>query len=127
MNALPAYWWRNNAIRSCSESESPFSSWIGSPRTLSASLCRTWCTGAGHMSVSPDAVRGAGDTTATRMTVADWTSLKRRRPITMLTGYDFSLAGVLDAVAELDVILVGDSVANVVYGHASTREVRWLW
>jgi ketopantoate hydroxymethyltransferase len=60
------------------------------------------------------------------LAVSDWVSLKGRRPITMLTGYDFSLAAVMDAVPQLDVLLVGDSVANVVYGHLSTREVRTL-
>lgn len=39
--------------------------------------------------------------------------------ITMLTGYDFSMAGILDK-AGIDMILVGDSAANVFAGHETT-------
>ena len=36
--------------------------------------------------------------------------------ITMLTGYDFSMARIIDT-AGIDVILVGDSASNVMSGH----------
>ncbi len=39
--------------------------------------------------------------------------------ISMLTGYDFSMAGILDK-AGIDIILVGDSAANVFAGHETT-------
>jgi len=39
--------------------------------------------------------------------------------ITMLTGYDFSMAGILDK-AGIDMILVGDSAANVFAGYETT-------
>jgi len=42
--------------------------------------------------------------------------------ITMLTAYDFPLASIIDK-AGIDMILVGDSVANVVLGLESTTEV----
>ncbi len=40
----------------------------------------------------------------------------------MLTAYDYPLASILDQ-CEVDIILVGDSLANVVLGLASTKEV----
>jgi len=43
-------------------------------------------------------------------------------PIVMLTAYDHTMASIL-ASAGLDVILVGDSLGNVVQGKGSTREV----
>ncbi len=46
----------------------------------------------------------------------------RRRPITMLTAYDYPIASFIDE-AGLDIILVGDSLANVVLGLNSTTEV----
>jgi len=42
--------------------------------------------------------------------------------ITMLTAYDFPLASFVDQ-AEIDMVLVGDSVANVVLGLESTTQV----
>lgn len=42
--------------------------------------------------------------------------------ITMLTGYDYLVARLLDQ-AGIDVILVGDSVGNVVQGHVTTLPV----
>lgn len=43
------------------------------------------------------------------------------KPITMLTAYDYPMAAFLDEVG-IDMILVGDSLANVVLGLASTAE-----
>ncbi len=44
---------------------------------------------------------------------------QRGEKITMLTGYDFSMAKILD-LAGIDVILVGDSAANVIAGYETT-------
>ncbi len=58
-----------------------------------------------------------------RMTVRSLASRKRRgEPISMLTAYDFSFARIFDA-AGIDVILVGDSLGNVVQGHDTTLPV----
>lgn len=40
----------------------------------------------------------------------------------MLTAYDYSMAGILDA-AGLDIILVGDSASNVMAGHETTLPI----
>ncbi len=45
-----------------------------------------------------------------------------RQPITMLTAYDASFAARLDA-ADIDCVLVGDSLGNVIQGHDSTLPV----
>ena len=42
--------------------------------------------------------------------------------ISMLTGYDYSMARILDA-AGVDVILVGDSASNVMAGHETTLPI----
>lgn len=42
--------------------------------------------------------------------------------ISMLTGYDFSMARIIDA-AGVDVILVGDSASNVMAGHETTLPI----
>jgi len=42
--------------------------------------------------------------------------------ISMLTAYDFSLAGIIDD-AGIDVILVGDSASNVMAGHETTLPI----
>jgi 3-methyl-2-oxobutanoate hydroxymethyltransferase len=47
---------------------------------------------------------------------------KQHQKITMLTAYDYPLASLVDA-AGVDMILVGDSLANVVLGLESTTEV----
>jgi len=57
-----------------------------------------------------------------RITVQDILSLKGKCKITMLTAYDYPLASLVDR-AGIDMILVGDSVANVVLGLDSTTKV----
>jgi 3-methyl-2-oxobutanoate hydroxymethyltransferase len=47
---------------------------------------------------------------------------KRGEKISMLTGYDFSLARILDD-AGIDIILVGDSASNVMAGHETTLPI----
>jgi 3-methyl-2-oxobutanoate hydroxymethyltransferase len=58
----------------------------------------------------------------TKITVQDILLLKGKRKITMLTAYDYPLASLIDK-AGIDIILVGDSVANVVLGLDSTTKV----
>ena len=57
-----------------------------------------------------------------KITVKDILSMKGKTKITMLTAYDYPLAGLIDR-AGIDMILVGDSVANVVLGLDSTTKV----
>jgi 3-methyl-2-oxobutanoate hydroxymethyltransferase len=57
-----------------------------------------------------------------KMTVDQIISLKGRRKITMLTAYDYPTASLVDK-AGIDMILVGDSLANVVLGLDSTTKV----
>ncbi|HVA60175.1 MAG TPA: 3-methyl-2-oxobutanoate hydroxymethyltransferase [Mycobacteriales bacterium] len=59
-----------------------------------------------------------------RVTVRDLLAAKRRgERWPMLTAYDALTAGVFDE-AGIPVLLVGDSAANVVYGHTTTLPVR---
>ncbi|WP_440764474.1 3-methyl-2-oxobutanoate hydroxymethyltransferase [Natronorubrum sp. DTA7] len=55
-------------------------------------------------------------------TVRDLREKAGDEPITMLTAYDAPTAGIVDD-AGVDVILVGDSVGNVVLGHETTVPV----
>lgn len=57
------------------------------------------------------------------MTIRDLFEKKTRGiAITMLTAYDYPMASILDS-AGIDIILVGDSLANVILGLESTKEV----
>src|SRR3989338_4562882 len=59
----------------------------------------------------------------TRITAGHILKKKRKhQKITMLTAYDYPLASLIDK-AGVDIILVGDSLANVVLGLESTKEV----
>jgi 3-methyl-2-oxobutanoate hydroxymethyltransferase len=58
-----------------------------------------------------------------RVTVPSLARRKRRgEKITMLTAYDFTFAQIFDA-AEIDILLVGDSLGNVMQGHETTLPV----
>jgi 3-methyl-2-oxobutanoate hydroxymethyltransferase len=56
------------------------------------------------------------------MTVPAFTALKGERRLVCLTAYDVLTAGILDE-AGVDLLLVGDSLANVVLGHETTLPV----
>jgi len=59
----------------------------------------------------------------TRITVPSFTALKTAgQKITMLTAYDYAMAGLVDA-AGIEGILVGDSLSMVVQGHSNTLPV----
>ncbi len=59
----------------------------------------------------------------TQITVPSFTALKSAgQKITMLTAYDYATAGLVDAVG-IEGILVGDTLAMVVQGHANTLPV----
>ncbi|WP_066634355.1 3-methyl-2-oxobutanoate hydroxymethyltransferase [Desulfolucanica intricata] len=58
-----------------------------------------------------------------RVTTATFREMKlAKKPITMLTAYDYPVAKMLDACG-IDAVLVGDSVGNVVLGYDSTVPV----
>ncbi len=57
-----------------------------------------------------------------KISLKDIILMKNKRKITMLTAYDFPLAEAVDQ-AGIDMILVGDSLANVVLGLNSTTQV----
>lgn len=59
----------------------------------------------------------------TRVTVSVVRDRKAKKiPITMLTAYDYAMAKMVDS-AKIDMILVGDSLGNVVLGYDSTLPV----
>jgi 3-methyl-2-oxobutanoate hydroxymethyltransferase len=59
----------------------------------------------------------------TRKTTLDIRKMKTQgEKITMLTAYDYGMASILDE-SEIDIILVGDSLGNVVLGYDSTLPV----
>ena len=61
--------------------------------------------------------------TTRRLTTRDISRLRERgEPIAMLTAYDCVMAGLLDQ-SGIDMILVGDSLGNVVLGHETTLKV----
>lgn len=47
---------------------------------------------------------------------------RRNEKISMLTAYDYTMAGIVDA-AGIDMILVGDSASNVMAGHETTLPI----
>ncbi len=53
-------------------------------------------------------------------TVSDIVQMKSKEKITVLTGYDSTMATLCDSV---DVILVGDSAGMVMLGYDDTRDV----
>ncbi len=57
-----------------------------------------------------------------KVTVNDIVRMKGKQKVTMLTAYDYPMAALVDK-AGIDMILVGDSLANVVLGLKSTTEV----
>lgn len=57
-----------------------------------------------------------------KIIVKEILALKGKRKITMLTAYDYPIASLVDR-AGIDMILVGDSLANVVLGLDSTTKV----
>lgn len=58
-----------------------------------------------------------------RVTTNSVQEMKRRgEKISMLTAYDYTMAGMVDA-AGVDVILVGDSASNVMAGHETTLPI----
>jgi 3-methyl-2-oxobutanoate hydroxymethyltransferase len=58
-----------------------------------------------------------------RVELTDLRNMKRdRRPIVMVTAYDFPTARIVDR-AGVDAVLVGDSLSNVVLGHRDTVPV----
>ncbi len=59
------------------------------------------------------------------MNIQEIKNLKGKRKITMLTAYDYPIAELVDK-AGIDIILVGDSLANVVLGLESTTQVGML-
>ncbi|MEC7831471.1 MAG: 3-methyl-2-oxobutanoate hydroxymethyltransferase, partial [Bacteroidota bacterium] len=58
-----------------------------------------------------------------RVTVKSLQEMKdNAEKISMLTSYDFTLAGIVDK-SGIDVILVGDSASNIMAGHETTLPI----
>lgn len=57
-----------------------------------------------------------------KVTVKTIRSMKNKEKITMLTAYDYPMAKILDG-AGCDMILVGDSLGNVILGYENTTHV----
>jgi 3-methyl-2-oxobutanoate hydroxymethyltransferase len=75
------------------------------------------------MSTYPTATHVVASSREQRITVRTLAARKRRgETIAMLTAYDFAFARIFDA-AGVDVLLVGDSLGNVVQGHDTTLPV----
>lgn len=61
--------------------------------------------------------------TTSPLTVTDLAAMKlRKEKITCLTAYDASFSAIIDKVG-IDVMLVGDSLGNVIQGHSTTLPV----
>jgi 3-methyl-2-oxobutanoate hydroxymethyltransferase len=71
--------------------------------------------------VTPDSASSNPDV-PTKITAPLVRGRKGGPPLTMITAYDYPSARIADE-AGIDIILVGDSVANVVHGHAATIAV----
>ena len=54
--------------------------------------------------------------------ITDFKALKSNKKISMLTAYDYSMASILNDT-DIDAVLVGDSVSNVILGHKDTLMV----
>jgi 3-methyl-2-oxobutanoate hydroxymethyltransferase len=75
------------------------------------------------MSIHPQATNVVASSREHRVTVRTLAARKRSGSrIAMLTAYDFAFARIFDA-AGIDVLLVGDSLGNVVQGHDTTLPV----
>ncbi len=57
-----------------------------------------------------------------RITIFDLLSRKGQQPVSMLTAYDYNTARIMDE-AGIDMILVGDSLGNVMLGYENTLAV----
>ena len=110
---------RATTCRSCPSARSPTGSWTASPRAGRARRGgrRLAATIAGDpaMSATPDPVR--------RLTVADIGRMHADgERIPMLTAYDYPTARILDE-AGIPMLLVGDSLGQVMLGYDSTVRV----